>query len=531
MHNKFEIKNNKNIISAHSNGFINPIIFRRVLEIGNLVSAEWDVYRVLTMVIDTIVEILGAEYGLVILFDEKSEFLFEIIRNSKKESINKASVKIKLDLIDEVRSKGESIIYSKGIGNRIIKKDEDDKRLNTGSVLCLPLKYRGRIIGVVYIDNKTQNFLFRQDLMFLFELLTVFITPLAHRALERDVNNGQMNALEKELRKNYQFEYIIGHHPSIIEVLKIVAQVADTDATVLIQGESGTGKEIIAHALHFNSSRKPNPFVTINCGAIPENLLESELFGHVRGAFTGAIKDKQGWFECANAGTIFLDEVSEMSQALQVKFLRVLQTGEYNWVGSTEIHHCNVRIIAATSKDLKELIKVGKFRDDLYYRLNVIEINLPPMRERRSDIPHLTKHFLKKFGVKYNKENLRLSREAEASLLSYNFHGNVRELENIVERAVILAMGEFINPQHFPVYVYENNTNNKKKEKKSNFKITKQQLVEKFEKEYIVDCLRAANGNISIAAQTAGLHVTNFYLKMKKYGIISYLFKLDKEKS
>ena len=196
-----------------------------------------------------------------------------------------------------------------------------------------------------------------------------------------------LNTLEMELRSNYRFEFIVGHHPSMIKNLKLVSQIADTDATVLIIGESGTGKELIARALHYNCKRQDSPFVTINCGALPESLLESELFGHVKGAFTGAIKDKPGWFESANGGTIFLDEVCEMSPALQVKLLRILQTGDYSPVGSAENRKCSVRFVAATNQDLLAFVHEGKFREDLYFRLNVIDIELPPLRERKSDIP------------------------------------------------------------------------------------------------------------------------------------------------
>ena len=213
--------------------------------------------------------------------------------------------------------------------------------------------------------------------------------------------NNRIVSGEQELRNNYLFGSIIGHHPKIIEILKLISQVAATDATVLILGESGTGKELVARALFENSQKKDKSFIPINCGGLPENLLESELFGHQKGAFTGAQKDKMGWFERADGGTIFFDEVSEMTGHLQVKLLRILQTGEFSRVGSTEISYCNVRIIAATNKDLQILIKEGTFREDLYYRLNVIDINLPPLRKRRTDIPILIQHYLNLFGKKY----------------------------------------------------------------------------------------------------------------------------------
>ncbi|MCI0698774.1 sigma-54 dependent transcriptional regulator, partial [candidate division KSB1 bacterium] len=298
------------------------------------------------------------------------------------------------------------------------------------------------------------------------------------------------------------------------------------DAVVLIQGESGTGKELVARALDYNSSRKDKPYVPINCGALPENLLESELFGHVRGAFTGAIREKAGWFERSAGSTIFLDEVNEMTPALQVKLFRVLESGEYSKVGDTQIRRCDVRVVAAASKDLQKLVKAGEFRAELYYRLNVIEIALPPLRDRKGDLPFLVQHFLQYFAGKYHKESLRLSPDAEAMLWAYDFPGNVRELEHIIQRAALLAEAEFIEPCHFPATLLASGTIAPSKDNPSIFKIAKRQAIEKFEREYLMNCLRAARGNISQAAQTAGIDFKNFHLKINKYGIDAHAFKI-----
>lgn len=346
------------------------------------------------------------------------------------------------------------------------------------------------------------------------------------RAEHLNYLDDQWETLEQELRSRYRFEFIVGHHPGMVKNFKLVSQIADTDATVLILGESGTGKELIARALHYNSRRQSNPFVTINCGALPESLLESELFGHVRGAFTGAIKDKPGWFESANGGTIFLDEVSEMSPALQVKLLRILQTGDYSRVGSTQNHKCDVRFIAATNKDLLELVHEAKFREDLYFRLNVIDIELPPLRERNSDIPLLIQHFIKLYSTKYGKVDLEISIETQGLLLSYNFPGNVRELENIIQRCVALAENHIIKPDHLPSSFNGRGNHMHPAETSSCFKAAKQCVVQKFEIEYITGCLQASNGHISDAAKSAGIDVKNFYEKMKKYGIDAHSFRI-----
>lgn len=322
-----------------------------------------------------------------------------------------------------------------------------------------------------------------------------------------------------------QLQAIVGQDPKMVNILRLVTQIADANATVLIKGENGTGKELIASALHVNSRRRNLPFVPINCGAIPESLLESELFGHVRGAFTGAIKDKMGRFECAANGTIFLDEIGELALALQVKLLRFLQTGEYSRVGSTEIRHSKVRVVAATNKDLPTQVKAGAFREDLYYRLNVIDVEIPPLRERKGDIPLLARHFLKSFSARYGKTHLQLLPETEVLLLAYDYPGNVRELENIVQRAVVLADGAVFAPAHLPAAMLPREITASTNRRVASFKVAKQHAVQKFEREYIVDCLKATQGNITRAAQIAGIDIKNFYVKMTKHGINSHLFK------
>lgn len=318
---------------------------------------------------------------------------------------------------------------------------------------------------------------------------------------------------------------IIGEHPKIVEVLKLAAQIADTRAIVLIYGESGTGKELLAQALHENSRRRDKPFVPLNCGAFPDALLESELFGYRRGAFTGAIKDKPGWLEQADGGTVLLDEIQEMSPALQTKLLRVLQTGEFSPVGSTVLKKCDIRVIAATNQNLAELVRKGDFREDLYYRLNVIDLTLPPLRERRSDIPLLIEHFLKIFSAQYGKPNLTISAHVHNILCNYDFPGNIRELKNIIERGVALTSGNIIETAALPSHVVEQNTHFSLENRLSSFQEAKHLAIETFERAYLIACLKNARGNISRAAQTAGIHVTNLHLKIKKYHIDPHLFK------
>ena len=256
--------------------------------------------------------------------------------------------------------------------------------------------------------------------------------------------------LKKEIQRSYDFENIVGKSPAIKKIYDMIHTVAETDSTVLITGNSGTGKELVARALHYKSRRKNKPFIIVNCGAISENLIESELFGHKRGAFTGAISDKEGFIKAADGGTLFLDEISELPLQLQVKLLRVLQEKEFTPVGTTTSIPVNIRFIATTNKELKEEINAGKFREDLYFRLNVIEINLPSLKEREEDIPLLADHFLDKYRKEMNKNIKGIDNDAIRALISYEWRGEVRELENIIERAVIFCKGEYITVQDLP---------------------------------------------------------------------------------
>jgi transcriptional regulator with PAS, ATPase and Fis domain len=378
---------------------------------------------------------------------------------------------------------------------------------------------------VIYLDHRTIGGVFKPDtLAFLYEF-TDFISLAAYRALERRRLQDRVQVFEEEFKARYRFEAIVGHHPQMVKILKLIAQIADTKATVLIQGESGTGKELVARAIHDNSRRRDNPFVPINCAALPENLLESELFGYVRGAFTGAIKNKPGWFERANGGTILLDEVGEMSSALQMKLLRFLQTGEFSWVGSTEIRFCDVRIISATSRDLPRLVEEGRFREEVYYRLNVVDLWLPPLRDRKSDIPALSQHFLKMYSTQFGKPSLRLSSEVEALLMAYHFPGNVRELENIIQRAAVLAESEAIEVSHLPARIYAADGGKTMRGEPLGFKLAKQHAIETFERQYLTNCLKASGGNISRAAEMAEIDFKNFYAKMRRLGIDPLVFK------
>jgi DNA-binding NtrC family response regulator len=308
------------------------------------------------------------------------------------------------------------------------------------------------------------------------------------------------------------FENIIGDDPELLSVLQVVKKVAPTDSSVLINGESGTGKELIAEAIHFNSPRKNKPFVPINCGALPKDLQESELFGYVKGAFTGAQTNKKGLFEEANGGTIFLDELGEMELPLQVKLLRFLQDHKIFRIGDAKPIVVDVRIICATNKDLKKLIAEKRFREDLYYRVNVISLMLPPLRERKEDIPLLAEFFCSKFSERFARPECRLSSEALDQLTNYAWPGNIRELQNVLERSVILAEGSLIGSEHFPKDFEETRVNIQEI-------LGDQPTLDDLERRYILETLRATHGNKVLTCERLGISNTTLWRKLKEYGV------------
>ncbi|HEY0429259.1 MAG TPA: sigma-54 dependent transcriptional regulator [Pyrinomonadaceae bacterium] len=319
-------------------------------------------------------------------------------------------------------------------------------------------------------------------------------------------------ALRRELNRHYSFSEIIGKSASLQNVFRIVEKIADTTASVLIQGESGTGKELIAKAIHFNSKRAAKPFLAVNCGALPETLLESELFGHTKGSFTGATGDKKGLFRSADGGTLFLDEIGEMPPPLQVKLLRALQEHEVTPVGSAAAVKFDARIIAATNKNLEKEVAGNRFREDLFYRLNVIEIGLPPLRERREDIPLLVKYFIARAAKEQNAVEKFITPEALSALLGYNWQGNVRELQNAIERSFLLS-GEEIDLESLPPKIRNNSSNAFEIRDPEGVRPT----LEEMERRYILEILTSAGEDKTQAANILGIDLSTLYRKLKRY--------------
>lgn len=339
---------------------------------------------------------------------------------------------------------------------------------------------------------------------------------LLQRLQERQHLIRENKLLREQLTEKYSFTEIISRSSAMETVLTSASRIAETKAPLLIRGESGTGKELIARAVHFSGPRKQKPFVAINCAALNENLLESELFGHEKGAFTGADRQRQGRFEQADGGTLFLDEIGDISPATQVRLLRVLQEHRFERVGGSETISVDVRIIAATHKNLETAMSEGKFREDLFYRLNVVTIDVPPLRERRDDIQLLIDHFLHKFSKEHKRKKLSFSKESWDLLVRYDYPGNIRELENIVQRSVILSRGDVITTDDLPAVV---RPTTKESSVKKDVHGTLDEKVEQLEKELIFDALRTAGNNQSKAAELIGLSERNLRYKLKKWGV------------
>ena len=346
------------------------------------------------------------------------------------------------------------------------------------------------------------------------ELRLIISRSLSTKALEQEVKFRR-----EEMDRSFDFRNIIGNSKLMKDIFKVVKQIADSKSTALIMGESGTGKELISRAIHYNSNRKNYPFVTINCAAIPETLIESELFGHEKGAFTNAIERKLGRFEVAHQGTLFLDEIGELSLATQAKILRFLEEREFNRVGGSKTIKVDVRLITATNKDLSQMIKKGGFREDLYYRINVVPILIPPLRERTEDIPLLVEHFISKFSIENNKSVKGISKEALDAIMQYEWPGNIRELENLIERVITLTANEYIQLNELPLLFKSVPRIDGLKESVLDGKVSFLQAEEEFEREVILDALKKTNYIQSHAAEILGISRRILKYKMDKLGI------------
>jgi Nif-specific regulatory protein len=403
--------------------------------------------ELLEKVLEIAMESLGAERGFILLSDRQAPngFAVRSTRNLNEEQVGEI-VRISTSVVQSVLASGEPVLSYEALHDERFRETESIVLERIQSIACVPLRIKARPIGAIYLDSVSRRSRFTRESL-------PFLTAFANQAAVAIENARLYSALRQEnrtlregVRRAHGFDGIIGQSPRMQEVFDLMTRVAESDATVLLEGESGTGKELVARALHYTGDRRNKPFMAIFCGSLPENLLESELFGHKKGSFTGAAVDKRGLFEAADGGTVFLDEVGDLTPTIQLALLRVLQEGEIKRVGETQTRKVDIRVISATNRPLTGLVKSGSFREDLYYRLNTISITLPPLRSRRSDIPALAHHFLDLYAKGKRAHIKGFTPDAVRMMEAYAWPGNVRELQNTVERAVVLTRSEVIEP-------------------------------------------------------------------------------------
>jgi Nif-specific regulatory protein len=499
-----------------------------LIRISEALSSSPDLRTALEDIFRVLAEEMGMQRGSLTLLNPRTgELAIEIAHGLTEEQKRRGRYKLGEGITGRVVERGAPMVVPR-IGEEPFFLNRTGARRHTKkeeiSFLCVPVKVGPQVLGALSVDRLfTDEVSLMEDV----RLLSIIATMVGqavriHQMMkeERERMLEEVGALSPEPHSPY--EELVGTSRKMQEVFTAIKQVAASDATVLLRGESGTGKELVARAIHYNSPRAKGPFVRVSCAALPESLIESELFGHERGAFTGAVALKKGRFELANGGTIFLDEIGDLSPAVQVKLLRVLQEREFERLGSTRTIHVDVRIIAATNQDLEAAIRGGGFREDLYYRLNVFPIYIPALRERKTDILLLAEHFLQKYSRLYNKNIRRISTPAIDMLMAYHWPGNVRELENWIERAVIVCDGEVLYSYHFPATLQTAETTG------THMKTPLKTAVAQFERELIIDALKSTRGNRSKAARL--LHTTERILnyKVKKYGIDPKKYKVTR---
>jgi Nif-specific regulatory protein len=391
------------------------------------------------------------------------------------------------------------------------------------SFICVPILLNRHAVGALAIDLKFDPArTFNRSVTFLGVVASLIAQAVkVHRLIDEDKRRlvDENTHLRQELRERYDFSNLVGSSGPMRQIYEQVTQVAGTNTTVLIRGESGTGKELIAHAIHYSSLRAKKPFVKVSCAALPESLIESELFGYEKGAFTGAEARKKGRFELADGGTLFLDEIGDVNLATQVKLLRVLQLREFERVGGTETIKANVRLVAATNKDLERAIAAGTFREDLYYRLNVFTMFVPPLRERKADLLLLVDHFLEKFAREHHRNIRRISTPAIDMLASYHWPGNVRELENTIERAVLMCDGQVVHGHHLPPSLQTAEASG------TVTRVSLKDAVSAYEKDLIQDALKTTRGNCAKAARLLDTTERIINYKVRTYGIDAKRFR------
>jgi len=484
----------------------------RLLSIARLLLSEDDDARAPEVLFRHVLEATSADRGFIVVreggsFEQRFDVRFDRAAISVQERTWSRS------LVRQAIETGQVIDSTELARDPRFASQESVVGLGACAVLAAPLLHGGEVHGVVYLERRGHALGFPPDARRFVAEFAELAGAFLRRALEREALRRRTRSLERDLFARHDFEGIVTRHPLMIALLRTVAQVADTGATVLIRGDTGTGKELVARALHVNSGRRHKPFVTLHTTALPGTILESELFGHVRGAFTGADRDRPGRIASADGGTLFLDEVAEISPEVQAKLLRFLQFGEIQRLGADRTQKVDVRIVAATHQDLSALVQTGRLRQDLYFRLKVIEIFVPPLRERRSDIPLLVDHFLRTHARRPG-EVARLTARAEAALGAYDYPGNVRELAHAVERACLLAQGLELDLPLFPPELAAAPSAATAAGAAVDFtdftgdalEQAKQIATTEVERVFLAGLMKRAEGNVSQAARLSGIH-------------------------
>jgi transcriptional regulator with GAF, ATPase, and Fis domain len=446
----------------------------------------------LEALMDAVIAATHAKKGFLVLI-ENGETRVAVARNLGGRNLPDGVAQLSDSILARVIETKKPLIVSDAVSDTMFGRSESVMNLQLASVMCAPLIGQGQLLGLIYVGNDAVRALFVESSL---EVLTIFAAQaslLLQNAQLLDQLRSDRDNLEEQLTQK-RFGDIVGTNPSLLEVFRKVEKVAGTDISVLITGETGTGKELIARELHRRSHRKEGPFVVVNCGAIPENLMESELFGHVRGAFTGAVATRIGKFQAAHQGTLFLDEIGELPLGLQVKLLRALQERTVNKVGETKVDRVDIRVVAATNRDLEEEIKKGTFREDLFYRLNVVNLHLPPLRARGDDTILLAKFLLQKFAEELNPKVKGFTPNALIAIRKYEWPGNVRQLENRLKKAIVLCDKTLVGPEDLDLFA----------EALAPI-MTLTQAREDFQRRYILEVLERNNGNRTKTARDLGV--------------------------
>lgn len=480
-----------------------------LLKISRVVHAIRDLGELQAQLLDLIFEVVPAGRGAILLGESGGE-QFQSIYARTRHPGQPQLIRVSRTITRQVMKENVAILGVDVSGSDALRKVESLAASEVRSLLCVPLSVFEKAIGCIYLDNTNAENRFQEDHL----QLMVGVAGISSVALD---NARRLQWLEQENQRLTteirQEQSLVGEGQKMKEIFQFLSRVAPTDTTVLIEGESGTGKELAARALHRNSPRSGKPFVAINCAAIPETLLESELFGYERGAFTGALMQKRGRLEVADGGVVFLDEIGELATALQVKLLRVLQEREFDRVGGTHPIKIDVRLIAATNRDLEEAVRKAEFRQDLYYRLAVVKLTMPPLRERREDIPMLTRHFVQKNARRCKVKPKPVSREAMATLVNYDWPGNVRELENAIERALVMGSSDMVQLEDLPESLLEQAPPEEMHEGQyhASLKELKRQL--------ILGAVEQTRGNYVEAAGILGVHPNYLHRLIRNLGM------------